>query len=575
MSDDIKKKELPPVDGAATAIKYSKLDINIPADNELRDYLANKAETGTVVHPVTSCKIKVREPMDRWPRTLLLMPPITLSEGTVKRVVPPLGLAYIGGYLESKGIPFKILDSVVEGLDNEVMIGPKTWMHGMSDADIEKYIRDFQPEIVGLSILYSTDLHSIFRIAGIIKKVNPATTIISGGIHPSIYPREVLKEAFDENGNPTIDYVIRGEGEHRLAEFITNYKEGMLDLKSDGLCGWHKGTMFINHQIHTIANLDALPLPAYHHLPLEKYFDYGVPFSPFPLGKRVMQIYTSRGCPVGCTFCSSTNFNKGYRFRSPEAVYQEVKYYKEKYQIDEIQFADDNLTFNRPRSFEMFEKLKACGLPWCTPNGTMVNTLSEPLLAKMIESGLYQVTLSLDSGSAKTLREHHRKPVDLTRVPDLAKYLKSKGILIHATFVVGMPGETMEDIEEGFRYAETLPLDSIGVFIAQALPGSELYEKAVAEGTMDRQRARVIDTAQSRMTLTSVDGQALEKRVNDFLEEYNMKIKTKNSEMFEKKYKRVKEKMSKMCIGLPLHPNLGTLINTMNAFTPDLKPKKA
>ena len=100
----------------------------------------------------------------------------------------------------------------------------------------------------------------------------------------------------------------------------------------------------------------------------------------------------------------------------------EINYYKEKYNIDEIQFADDNLTFNRQQSLEFFEKLKTCELQWCTPNGTMVNTLTEEIIEKMIDSGLYQITLSLDSGNAKTLKQHHRKPVKLQEVHEILKF---------------------------------------------------------------------------------------------------------------------------------------------------------
>lgn len=321
--------------------------------------------------------------------------------------------------------------------------------------------------------------------------------------------------------------------------------------------------MFINHQIKTIQNLDDLPFPAYHHLPMEKYFEFNVPFSPYPRGNRVMQIYTSRGCPVGCTFCASTNFYKGYRYRSPDNVVEEINYYKEKYDIDEIQFADDNLTFNRRRSLEFFEKLKTCGLQWCTPNGTMVNTLTEEILDKMISSGLYQITLSLDSGSAKTLKQHHRKPVKLQRVPDLAAYLKERNILIHVTLVVGMPGEKLEDINEGYNYVSTLPIDSIGVFIAQALPGSELFEVSIASGAIDREKARIIDTAQNNIHLSDIPKGILEKSVTEFLYKFNLDVKKRDPESWELKYSRHRNRLKDICIGKAA-PNTGGVIEASN-----------
>ena len=525
-------------------IKYPGLEQNLPYGNELRDYLSTKEETGIDVVALTSKKVKFREKMDRYPRTLLVMPPITLSEGTVKRVIPPLGLCYIGGYLESVGIPFDILDCVAEGLETERLIGERIWMYGLTDDVIREHFVKFRPEIIGISIIYSSDLHSMYRLARLAKEVNPDVVVIVGGIHSSIYPREVL-----EQSHPSIDYVIRGEGEIRLAEFIENFKEGYLDLSGDGTCGWYEGNMFINPQIKTIENLDAMPLPAYHRLPMENYFAFNVPFSPFPRGERVMQIYTSRGCPIGCTFCASTNFNKAFRMRSPEAVFKEIMYYKEKYQIDEFQFADDNFTFNRKRAMDMFDRLKECGLPWCTPNGTMVNTLTEDMMQKMIDSGLYQVTLSLDSGSAKTLKEQHRKPVNLQRVPDLTAYLKKREVLIHATLVVGMPGETLADIEEGYAFVDGLPLDSIAVFIAQALPGSELFERAVQDGLISRTMGQFFDNSKSTHTLSGIETAVLEKNVSDFLFKYNELIKKRDPLSWEKKYSKHRDRFSKICIG--------------------------
>jgi anaerobic magnesium-protoporphyrin IX monomethyl ester cyclase len=559
-----KDNEIPLIPSAPEVpkISYPALDKNIPQGNELRDYLANKEETGTARHQIESELVSIGEASEEWPRTLMMMPPITLSEGTVKRVIPPLGLAYIAGYLESVDIPFKILDCVVEGLSTEQLIGPKTWMYGLTDDDIRAYISDFRPEIVGISIMYSSDIHSLYRMARLVKEINPDTIVIAGGIHVSIYPREVLTESSQESG-PTIDFIIRGEGEVRLAEFIRNFKNGVVDLKADGLCGWHGGEMFVNHQIKTIQNLDDMPLPAYHHLPMEKYFEFNVPFSPFPRGNRVMQIYTSRGCPVGCTFCASTNFNKGYRHRSPDNVIKEINYYKEKYNIDEIQFADDNLTFQKQRSLEFFEKLKTCGLQWCTPNGTMVNTLNEEVLDKMIDSGLYQITLSLDSGSAKTLKEHHRKPVKLQRIPDLAAYLKDRNILIHVTLVVGMPGEALEDIDEGYDFASNLPIDSIGVFIAQALPGSELFEVSIASGAIDREGARVIDTAQNSIHLSDIPKEILEKSVSEFLYKFNQDVKERDPESWALKYNKHKNRLKSICIGAAA-PNTDGIIEASN-----------
>jgi anaerobic magnesium-protoporphyrin IX monomethyl ester cyclase len=379
--------------------------------------------------------------------------------------------------------------------------------------------------------------------------VNPETIVIAGGMHASIYTQRFLEDSM--TGRPLVDFVIRGEAEIRLPAFLRNLELGRIDLHQDGLAGWWNGRIFINPQYEQITNLNSLPLPAYHKVPLEKYFAHNVPFSPYPRGKRVMQLYTSRGCPVGCTFCASTNFMKAYRARSVDNVISEIQYYRQQYGIDEIQFADDNLTFDRKRAMELFEKMVPLNVPWCTPNGTMVNTLDRPLLERMIDSGLYQITLSVDSGNAKTLRHKHRKPVDLTRLPDLMAYLDSRNVLMHGTVVVGMPGESEEDIEEGFRFIEGLPFHSINVFIAQAIPGSELFERSIASGTITYEAALHIDTARSTLHLSSINAQRLEQLVEQFLERYNRQIRERAPTAWERKYGLYKERMQSICVGTP------------------------
>jgi len=115
--------------------------------------------------------------------------------------------------------------------------------------------------------------------------------------------------------------------------------------------------------------------------------------------------------------------------------------------------------------------------------------------------------------------------------------------------VVGMPGETLDDIEEGYRYVESLPLDSIGVFIAQALPGSELFEKAVSAGLIDRKKARIIDTAQSNISLSNIEREVLEKNVADFLFKYNETMRKRDPISWDRKYKRHRDRLAKICIG--------------------------
>jgi anaerobic magnesium-protoporphyrin IX monomethyl ester cyclase len=543
-------------------IKQRALEENLPQGSGLRHYLDGKDETTRYRLPRPfPARTKIGKKLDRIPRTLLIMPPMCVFEGAIKRVIPPLGLCYIAAQLEKEAIDSDILDCIVEGINCEERIAEGVWRLGMPEAAFRACILASDYDVFGFSMIYSSDLENLYRYAEIVKDVKQNATVIAGGLHASIYPERFLRDGV-RGGRPVVDLVIRGEAESRLGNVLRDLADGCVDRNADGLAGWLDGEPFINPQYSQIGDLDALPFPAYHKVPMEKYFEHNVPFSPYPRGHRVMQILTSRGCPVGCTFCASTNFAKSYRARSAANVVEEIEFYKERYQIDEVQFADDNLTFNKRRSMALFSSLKESALPWCTPNGVMINTLDTEVLDVMIGSGLYQITLSLDSGNAMTLKTKLRKPVKLDRVPELMTYIADRGVLIHGTLVIGMPGETEHEIREGFRYVEELPFNSINVFIAQAIPGSELFEKAISNGTISYERALQIDTAKSILRLSSIDGRVLEQLMREFLTSYNKLIYLRDPVAWTRKYWRHRERLSQICIGTA-SPNTSAILEAI------------
>jgi len=514
-------------------------------DNELREYLANKYETSATIVP-TEHQTDLRDyrpSSDHELSTLLISPPITIPREMQKRCIPPLGLSYIAASFEAKQMKIAMLDCMVEGYTHEEYSG-NLMTYGLSMAMLEERLRSMPaPDVVGISVLFSTDLHNLFNVTQVVKKVLPDAVIVAGGLHPTIYPKEIFELDQSLNGDAhTVDFVIRGEGEERFPTFVKHLQAGKVDRNGDGLVGRIGEEFFCNHQRGTIEDLDSLAFPAYHLLPMEKYLQINVPFSPVPKGTRVAQLLTSRGCPIGCSFCASSNMYKRYRHRSVANVMAEIKQLKERYNIDEIQFADDNLTLNRDHSVEFFNALKEANLLWCTPNGTMVNTLTPELLDLMAQSGLYQITLSLDSANARTLKNLHHKPVNLNSIPGLIAKAKEYGIFTHGTLVVGMPGELLEDIVEGFEYVKTnLPLTSISTFIAAAIPGSELYHQALEKGLVTKEDARRIDTTRSKIHLSDIPAEVLERMVMEFQEEFTQAARQRDPDEYQRKYSKLIE----------------------------------
>ena len=528
--------------GGTGKLKNRRLDAEL-GQNELREYLENKSETALSGFPVEKPElVRVRKPFGRPIKVLLVSPPISIPKGMLKRCIPPLGLSYIAAILEKYGVAVNMVDCVVEGHSTEREIGAGMITYGLRPEDIRERVRDASPDVVGISVLFSTDIENLFETCRVIRSLDRNIVIVVGGLHPTIYPQKIVERSQITDGSDyLLDFIIRGEGEYRFLSFVQNLQEGLVDKNADGLVSHFEGEWIYRHQRTLIENLDELPLPAYHLLPMERYFEINTPFSPVPQGNRVVQLLTSRGCPVGCTFCASTNLYRKYRHRSVKNIIREVQAWKSRYKVDEIQFVDDNLTFVRGHSIDLFKALAPLSLKWCTPNGTMVNTLTPELMDLMAKSGLYQITLSLDSGSVETLKTLHHKPVKLNSIPGLIDKAKEYGIYTHGTLVVGMPGETLDDIRAGFEFVKTLDLTSISTFIAAAIPGSELYHQVLEKGLINNKDAEAINTTKCKMLLTDIDPLVLEATVLEFQEEFSTLVKERDPELWHAKYGRLLE----------------------------------
>lgn len=506
--------------------------------NDLRDYLEGKAETATFQPKAVAPEFRrLANRFGARIRVLLISPPITIPLGMQRRCIPPLGLCYVAASLEQAGYEVTILDCAAEGYDHCVNhAGMVTY--GMPPASLRRLVREIRPQIIGLSVLFSTDLLNLIQVCGAVKEESPESEIVVGGLHATIYPNDIFELDRQVHGSRRcVDWVLRGEGEHRFVEFLRAREAGLVDIRQDGLAGYDAGELFCNPQVETIKDLDSVPPPAFHLLSMERYFEINVPFSPVPKGRRVLPILTSRGCPIGCSFCASTNLYKQYRVHSISRTISEIRNLQQLYKADEIQFADDNLTLNQQRTVELMQALKVVGIQWCTPNGTMVNTLTTSLLQLMREAGLYQITLSIDSGSVRTLRELHHKPVDLSRVPELIETCRRLGIWTHGTLVVGMPGETLEEIRQGLGFVlEHLHFTSISTFIAQPIPGSELYHQALETGLTTRDSAWTINSTRAGMTLHGLSKTDLESITFTFQREFNTRAKLRDPIAFREKY---------------------------------------
>lgn len=416
-------------------------------------------------------------------KVLLIQPPAyVLRDKSDMNPNVPLGLAYIAAVLEREGYEVRLLDAFIEGLSNEKEIDEERIVIGLSPKQIKEEINKFSPQIVGVSSLFTLQRKNAHSICHIAKEVDADIVTVMGGPHPTAEPTMVLQDDM-------VDFVVLGEGEESIL-YLLEHLQGKGDVsKIDGLGFRSKNRIAINEKCRFIEDLDSIPFPARHLLPMEKYFRskmaHGVNRkSPYA------SILTSRGCPFRCTFCSTHKvWSRRYRTRSAENVLKEIRFLVDTYGIKELLFEDDNMSLDRERAFAIFDGMikEKFELIWRTPNGVAVATLDEALLDKMKASGCYQLGLGVESGNRYVLDNIIKKPVNLERVTVLVKYAQKIGIEIILFLVVGMPGETLEQMRATFRFARSMGLyDTQHISIATPYPGSELYDICKNKGYLSK-----------------------------------------------------------------------------------------
>lgn len=467
-------------------------------------------------------------------KVMLINPSNTMPKDSIRRVAPPLGLLYLASTIKDRYI-IDILDSTFEGYYNTTISGDYV-TYGLSDEQVVERIKKFKPDVVGVSSMFSARQSTAIHYCDLVKSVNKDIIVVLGGIHPSLFPEESIM-------NQSVDYVIMGEGEFRFKQLLEGLEDGNVAFTFDGIAYKQGDKIKANPMVNRIENLDSVPFPARELIDFEGYLDIGVPFAPFPRKDRTCQILTSRGCPFNCVFCSTVKYwGRQFRTRSVENIMEEIDIMVKKYKIEEIQFVDDNLTINKQRARELFKQLIPYKLPWCTPHGFMLQVIDEPMIDLMGQSGAYQISVGVESGSDRVRKEIIHKPVPPKNiVKKLVDRCHKNNIQVHGLFVVGFPGETKAEIYETLQYPFDVEFDSASLFIANPMPGSELYYICKKKGylpalNLDLKTANILIPKDSPDYVISRDD--LVALVDSKTRELNEYSKQRHPEQWEKKFEK-------------------------------------
>ena len=387
---------------------------------------------------------------------LLALPPDSHNTEVQKVAgvnAPPLGLAYIASVLEKVGHKTLIVDSPTLRIDMKRFL---------------QITKEFKPDIVGISL--STPLAP--RGYGAAKKLReefPDIILIAGGPHATYMYNEALNNGFH--------IVVRSEGELTMLELIdvlARYGFNTEALKKV------KGIVFRDRDGRTIVteprplieDLDALPFPARHLLPMDKYT---------VLGKNIKaaHIMASRGCPYGCIFClTSYYWGRRVRIRSAKNVVDEIEHVVEKYNAKYIVFTDDELTISKRFVYEMIDEIKKRKLDIVFTCGARVDHLNRKFLQFLANNGCIAIYLGIESGVQHIL-ERIGKGITLDQCRKVFEWIHNLDMFAVGSFVIGFPWETVDDVKKTIEFAIELDPSYAQFTVATPYPGTPLFEYAV------------------------------------------------------------------------------------------------
>jgi len=316
-------------------------------------------------------------------------------------------------------------------------------------------------------------------VAQAMKEKNPALKVGFVGAKVAVEPEESLKAA------PVIDFVGRNEFDFTVKEVA----EGRAFDKIDGL-SWRNasGVIVHNPERAILENMDKLPFvtEVYHRdLEIENYF-IGYLKHPY------ISIYTGRGCKSRCTFClwPQTVGGHRYRTRSVGHVIEEIRLAKHYFpQVKEFFFDDDTFTDDLPRAEAIAKELGKLGVMWsCNAKANVPAST----LKVLKDNGLRLLLVGYETGNQQILH-NIKKGMLIDVAKRFTKDCHELGVTIHGTFILGLPGETKQTIEETIKFATEINPHTIQVSLAAPYPGTFLYKQALENGWLDLKHAELID----------------------------------------------------------------------------------
>lgn len=385
----------------------------------------------------------------------------------------PMGLLSISSYLKKNAeVKAKLIDFnvILNKIDD---FRYNSFSELFSEILSEKEWLDFKPDIIGISALFAPSYKNMLDVADILRKIFPNAIITAGGGAAANMPKQIFKDS------ASFDALCYGEGEKPILGLVkaVDKKEFLKNNPS-----WITKEKTGPFQYDFIENLDEIPFPDYDLLETgqSKLSPSIDTFTSFDNKKNHFPYSTSRGCPHRCCFCASHSVHgRRMRYHSLERLREDFIRLREQYGAQTIAFLDDNIMIDRKRALKIIDLAKELKLNIFFLTGLALYALDKEMLSSIKSAGVNEITLAIESGSDRVLKDVMHKPLNLSIIKQVVADCRKLGIYTDANILIGLPGETKKDIEDTRLFLKNLDVAWIRIYIATPLVGSELFDVCI------------------------------------------------------------------------------------------------
>jgi len=352
-------------------------------------------------------------------------------------------------------------------------------------------------DVVGVSGLISTYRYQKWLFPQL-QHIFPKAFLVAGGGCVTSVPALMMEHITE------IDVGVIGEGEQTILELLQAVREGAGFDAVQGIAYRNTDGCRITEKRLGLADISALPMPAYRLFPTEIYAQNPIWLPHNDRIKRSMNVLSSRGCPMDCNFCYHLFGRRSFRQRSVESVMAEVRFLKENYAVDFIAFVDDNMTVNKAFLLEFCEQIKKVKILWGCHG--RVDCADDQRLAAMARAGCKWLGFGIESGSQKILDRMNKHVTVACARQAIARTL-AHGIYPNATYIYGYPGEDIYSIRDTIKFQMEVH-HCRPCFYATPYPGTPLYEQSRARGLIKDEEAYILslnDASDFTINLTTMN----------------------------------------------------------------------